>query len=72
MNEFKMNDGTIGVIIFIYKDLMLYGIKNDPKKDIYAAKVSMNNKSIIINPINETEFKLLNEKYQSERSELDA
>jgi hypothetical protein len=67
MNEFKLNNNETGIIIFIYQNYLLYTLKDDASNDLYAAKYTINGKNISLEPINDNEFKIINEKFEEER-----
>ena len=62
MNEFKSDDGTIGKILYIYHNYLLYTKDND--NNVYAAKYEIINKQIILNEVNDQEIELLINEYQ--------
>ena len=62
MNEFKLDDGTMGKILYINHNYLLYIKDND--NNIYAAKYEIINKQIILNEANDQEIDLLINEYQ--------
>ena len=62
MNEFKLDDGTMGKILYIYHNYLLY--TKDNYNNIYAAKYEIINKQIILNEVNDQEIDLIINKYQ--------
>lgn len=62
MNEFKLDDGTIGKILYIQDHYLLYTKDND--SNVYAAKYEIINKQIILNEVNDQEIDLLIKEYQ--------
>ena len=62
MNEFKLDDGTMGKILYIYHNYLLYTKDND--NNIFAAKYEIINKQIILNEVNDQEIDLIINKYQ--------
>ena len=62
MNKFKLDDGTMGKILYIYHNYLLYTKDND--NNVYAAKYEIINKQIILNEVNDQEIELLINEYQ--------
>ena len=67
MNEFKLDDGTIGKILYIYHNYLLYTKDND--NNVYAAKYEIINKQIILNEVNDQEIELLINEYKKSGSD---
>ena len=67
MNEFKLDDGTMGKILYIYRNYLLYTKDND--NNVYAAKYEIINKQIILNEVNDQEIELLINEYKKSGSD---
>ncbi len=67
MNKFKLDDGTMGKILYIYHNYLLYTKDND--NNVYAAKYEIINKQIILNEVNDQEIELLINEYKKSGSD---
>lgn len=62
MDQFKLNDGTICKMLFIYQNFILYTKEND--QNIYASKYEVNDKNIALTEVSDEELETLITKYK--------
>ena len=62
MEQFKLDDGTMCKMLYIYKNLILYTKDND--ENIYASKYEIKDNKISLNEVNEEELNSLINKYK--------
>lgn len=62
MDKFKLDDGTICKLIYVYKNYILYSKKDD--ENIYASKYEIIDKKIVLNEVSDDEINLLLNKYK--------